>query len=29
MLNVLCAIQYFCVTKLIDSVLRDDENSIV
>ncbi|CAD8198094.1 unnamed protein product [Paramecium octaurelia] len=29
MLNTLCAIQYFCVTKLIDSVLRDDENSIV
>ncbi|CAK94524.1 unnamed protein product (macronuclear) [Paramecium tetraurelia] len=29
MLNILCAIQYFCVTKIIDSVVRDDENSIV
>ncbi|CAD8107767.1 unnamed protein product [Paramecium sonneborni] len=29
MLNILCAIQYFCVTRLIESVLRDDENSIV
>ncbi|CAD8108254.1 unnamed protein product [Paramecium sonneborni] len=29
MLNVLCAIQYFCVNRLIENVLRDEDNSIV